>query len=77
LIVDGRPMAIDGLLPYLAPKLARDPRKPVIVQPEPRAPYGAMIEVYDELRQGKEKLGLREEIRIALPTQREAARWWL
>ena len=76
LIVDERSMPFDRLLPYLAPKLARNPGKPVIIQPDPQAPYGAMIDVYDELRQGKEKLGLAEEIRIALPTQREAARLW-
>ena len=74
--VDRKPMALAGLLPYLAPKLERDPQKPVILQPHPQATYGAMIGVYDELRQGKEKLGLREAIRIALPTQREAQRWW-
>ena len=76
LVVDGQPMLLDGLLPYLSPKLSRNPGKPVILQPDPQAPYGAMLEVYDLLRQGQEKLGLREEIRIALPTQREAASLW-
>lgn len=76
LVVDGRTMPFAGLLPYLAPKLARNPHKPVIVHPDPDAPYGAMLDVYDELRQGKEKLGLGEEIRIALPTEREAAQLW-
>jgi hypothetical protein len=35
-----------------------------------------MVEVFDELRQGREKLGLREEIRVALPTRREIAQVW-
>ena len=30
----------------------------------------------DELRQGKEKLGLKEEIRITLTTQREIESLW-
>ena len=73
--VDQRQMMLADLLPYLAPKLERDPRKPVILEPHPQASYGSMIVVYDELRQGKEKLGLREEIQISLPTQREIERW--
>ncbi len=75
--VDRRPMTLAGLLPYLAPKLERNPLKPVILQPHPQASYGAMIGVYDELRQGREKLGLREDIRIALPTRRETEKWWM
>jgi len=73
--VDGRPMALDELLDYLRPKLTRNPDKPVIVTTEPDAPYGAMVTVLDELRQGKEKLGLAEEIAIALPTRREMIAW--
>lgn len=74
--VDGRPMALAGLLGYLAPKLERNPAKPVILHTDPRAHYGAMIAVYDELRQGRQKLGLGEEIRIAVPTEREVAQFW-
>lgn len=76
LVVDGREMGLWGLLPYLAPKLRRNPAKPVIVRPASNAPYGAAVDVLDELRQGKARLGLAEEIRIALPTKREAARYW-
>jgi hypothetical protein len=32
--------------------------------------------VLDELRQGRERLGLDREIRVALPTEREQALWW-
>lgn len=69
--VDGRSMPLGGLLPYLAPKLARSPTKPVIVVTDPAAPYGAMVAVLDELRLGKERLGLAEEIVIAIPTGAE------
>jgi hypothetical protein len=62
-------------LGYLAPKLERNPTKPVILRTDPRASYGAMVAVYDELRQGRHKLGLTEEIRIALPTEREVAQF--
>ena len=57
LLVDGRPLALDQLLPYLAPKLGRNPDKPVIIHPLPEAPYGSMVAVYDELRQGKDRAG--------------------
>lgn len=76
LVVDGREMEIEGLLPYLQPKLRRNPNKPVIVRPAPGAPYGAAVDVLDELRQGKTRLGLAREIQIALPTEREGARFW-
>lgn len=76
LVVDGREMELGGLLPYLEPKLRRNPDKPVIVRPAPEAPYGAAVDVLDELRQGKARLGLAKEIQIALPTEREAARFW-
>jgi biopolymer transport protein ExbD len=64
------------VLEYLKPKLERNPEKPVIIRPEPSAPYGRMVDVMDELRQGKDKLGLKEEIRITLPTQREMEQLW-
>ncbi len=76
LIVDQNPMLLDDVLEYLRPKLERNPEKPVIIHPEPAAPYGRMVEVMDELRQGKEKLGLKDEIRISLPTQREIDSLW-
>lgn len=74
---DGHRMELEQLLPYLAPKLAINPNKPVIVQPEAATPYGHMVAVLDELRQGRERLGLEEEITIALPTEREREAFWL
>ena len=76
LMVDQRPMQLDEVLEYLRPKLERNPEKPVIIRPEATAPYGRMVDVMDELRQGKERLGLKEEIRITLPTQREMEQLW-
>ncbi len=76
LLVDRRPLEIDELLSYLAPKLRDNPSKPVIIRPHSEAPYGAMVSVYDELRRGKAELNLTREIQIALPTQREAAQFW-
>ena len=75
LVVDQRPLPIDELIEYLKPKLERNPAKPVIIRPEPSSPYGSMVDVMDELRQGKEK-GLKEEVRISLPTQREIDALW-
>ncbi len=53
LLVDQKPMRDNEILEYLAPKLENNPKKPVIIQPEPLAPYGRMVEVFDELRKGK------------------------
>ena len=76
LIVDQRPMRLDELIDYLKPKLERNPEKPVIIRPEPNAPYGRMVDVMDELRQGKDRAGLQEDIHISLPTQREIDSLW-
>ena len=57
LFVDQRPMLLEDLIDYLKPKLERNPEKPVIIRPEPSAPYGRMVDVMDELRQGKERPG--------------------
>jgi biopolymer transport protein ExbD len=51
LTVDGQPMAVEGLPAYLGPKLERNPMKSVILQTSLDAPYGAMTDVFDELRQ--------------------------
>jgi biopolymer transport protein ExbD len=75
LVVDQRPLPLGELIEYLKPKLERNPAKPVIIRPEPASPYGAMVDVMDELRQGKEK-GLKEDVRISLPTQREIDALW-
>jgi biopolymer transport protein ExbD len=76
LTVDGDPMELDGVLTYLAPKLERNPNKPVILQTDPKAPYYAMVDVMDELQQGKEKLDLPKDINVAIPTQREIEEQW-
>jgi biopolymer transport protein ExbD len=51
LTVDGRPMALSTLPGYLRPKLQRNPTKSVILQTSLEAPYHAMTDVFDELRQ--------------------------
>ena len=51
LTVDSRPMALADLKGYLAPKLERNPTKSVILQTSLDAPYYAMTDVFDELRQ--------------------------
>jgi biopolymer transport protein ExbD len=51
LTVDGRPMGLAQVQGYLRPKLARNPTKSVILQTSLDAPYSAMTDVFDELRQ--------------------------
>lgn len=51
LTVDGRPMRLLQVQGYLRPKLARNPTKSVILQTSLDAPYSAMTDVFDELRQ--------------------------
>ncbi len=51
LTVDSRPMALADLQGYLLPKLERNPTKSVILQTSLEAPYHAMTDVFDELRQ--------------------------
>jgi biopolymer transport protein ExbD len=51
LTVDNRSMPIDQLREYIAPKLERNPTKSVILQTSLEAPYQAMTDVFDELRQ--------------------------
>ena len=51
LTVDSRPMAIADVRGYIEPKLQRNPTKSVILQTALEAPYQAMTDVFDELRQ--------------------------
>jgi biopolymer transport protein ExbD len=70
-LVDCRPMELDEILPYLEPKLLRNPEKPVILYTDASAPYAAMISVYDVL--GSAKLvshGFKVK-NISVPTQSE------
>lgn len=70
LIVDDRPMAIDQVAGYLVPKLQRNPGKSVIVQTAMEAPYGAMVDVFDEIRQA----GVTN---VVIPTRSELATYGL
>jgi biopolymer transport protein ExbD len=64
LTVDDRPMGLGDLQGYLLPKLQRDPTKSVIMQTSLEAPYHAMTDVFDELRQ----VGVRN---VVIPTSTE------
>lgn len=75
LLVDGKNMQLDGILAYLKPKLERNPGKPVIIRPTPETEYGYMVDVFDELRQAKEKIGI-EVKNVSIPTQREIDMFW-
>lgn len=68
--VDGKPMGLDDILPYLQPKLERWPDKPVILHTDPEAPYSAMVAVYDVLKRGKQVIGI-EVKNINIPTNSE------
>ncbi len=74
--VDGREMSLGGLLAYLEPRLRQSPDKPVIVRPVDGASYGDAVDVLDELRMGRQRLGLAAEIEISLPTWREIETFW-
>jgi biopolymer transport protein ExbD len=75
LVVDQKPMQLGEILEYLKPKLERNPRKPVIIRPQPDAAYGDMVDVFDELRQAEDKIGLVVQ-NISIPTQREIDMFW-
>jgi biopolymer transport protein ExbD len=66
LTVDGRSMPLSGVQDYLRPKLERNPTKSVILQTSLEAPYHAMTDVFDELRQ----VGV-ENLIIPTSTQRD------
>lgn len=64
LTVDNRGMQLDEIKDYVAPKLARNPTKSVILQTAMDAPYQAMTDVFDELRQ----IGVQN---LVIPTSTE------
>ena len=64
LMVDNRAMALADLKGYIGPKLAQNPTKSVILQTSLEAPYQAMTDVFDELRQ----VGVRN---LVIPTSTE------
>ncbi len=49
-VVDQKPTDVSKIFEYLKPKLERNPKKPVIIKPDPEAPYGRMVAVFDTLR---------------------------
>lgn len=51
LTVDSKAMALADVRGYIQPKLQRNPAKSVIMQTSLEAPYQAMTDVFDELRQ--------------------------
>jgi len=75
LVVDTKPMALNEILEYLKPKLERNPMKPVIIRPLENSEYGYMVDVFDELRQAEDKIGLVVK-NISIPTQREIDAFW-
>ena len=75
LMVDNRVMPLSEVLDYLKPKLERNPMKPVIIRPDELAEYGYMVDVFDELRQAKDKIGI-EVKNVSIPTQREIQMFW-
>jgi biopolymer transport protein ExbD len=64
LTVDSRPLALSEVTGYLRPKLVQNPSKPVILRTALEAPYSAMTDVFDELRQ----VGVQN---VVIPTQAE------
>ena len=71
--VDREPVELARLLEVLEPRMkpgAGDPERQVIIRPDPQAPFQALIDVYDELRQARERRGF-EIGSISIPTQRQ------
>ena len=75
LLVDGRPMNNGDLMEYLGPKLRANPDKPVILHPDGEAPYGAMVGVYDLLRNAESRLDLAKAVQVVLPTETQIAHY--
>lgn len=73
--VDGKPMSMEQILPYIADKLKQNPDKPVILRTDPEATYNDMIQVFDLLRQAPDKIGMPIKT-ISIPTQREIQNVW-
>ncbi len=70
LTVDGRSMPLTDLIGYLHPRVSRNPEKSVIIQTSMDAPYHAMTDVFDELRQA----GVGN---VVIPTSAELALYGL
>jgi len=79
--VDGKPLPLEELLPYVGAKLRDNPSKPVILRTDPEGTYGNMISVFDELRRAPERfkelgLGIDNIETISIPTRREIENIW-
>lgn len=66
--VDQAQMDLADIQIYIEPKLARNPNKYVIIDPDPDAPYRCMVDAFDELKQAQVK-------NISIPTSAEKASW--
>jgi biopolymer transport protein ExbD len=75
ILVDGKQLPLEGLLPYVRDKLKQNKDKPVILRTEMDATYGDMIVVFDELRQAEDKIGMKIDT-ISIPTLREIENIW-
>jgi biopolymer transport protein ExbD len=64
LTVDNRPMRLEEIQGYVAMRLERNAERSVILQTAMEAPYEAMTDVFDELRQ----VGVRN---LVIPTSAE------
>ncbi len=76
IMVDQKPMEVGAILDYLAPKLERNPKKPVIIKPDPASEYKHMVTVLDTLRRATDDKRFKEEVRISIPTRREIESFW-
>lgn len=74
LVVDQKVMKAEEIFEYLKPKLESNPKKPVIIRPQPTSPYGHMVAVFDLLRTIKIKRnGDRVEVKtVTLKAIQEA-----
>jgi biopolymer transport protein ExbD len=70
-LIDCRPVGLDEILPYLEPKLLRNPEKPVILYTDAAAPYQAMISVYDVLGSATPETHGFKVKNVSVPTQSE------
>jgi biopolymer transport protein ExbD len=74
-VVDAKAMRLEEIFDYLKPKLEANPKKPVILRPQPNSNYGYMVDVFDTLRHIKVRTldnGAREAKRVTSAQIREA-----
>ena len=68
ILLDRNPANLEDIQPYIAPKLAINPSKPVLIKISDEAEYGRFIDVLDELKQADVK-------NIVLPSKEEIESW--